>query len=407
MATSTRIAALTGDDADLLSAARLRAARLQPYLASAIFALVPVDTPGLGTFAVDRWWRVYVDMEVAHEWGVAATAAVLVHEAHHVLRDHHDRARRAGVITASRTAWNVAADAAINDDLVADGLPLPDPVLPVHIGCRRGGLEEAYYRAVLESMSENPEPVCGSGSGGEPLEVEIDAEPESTAEGLDPVEADAVRRSVAHDVIRADKRGEDVHPRLVRWARTLVTPQIPWRTLLRSTIGRDLCASVRHGDVDWRRPHRRSGIDPDVLRPGQRQLRPAVALVIDTSASMDAALLAVAVSEVDSLLHRAGVAPIDVVVCDHEALGPQRIHRLTDLQLSGGRGTDMTEGIAVAASIRPTPKVIVVLTDGETDWPRCAPARTSVIAVLIDAPGRDPAPPPTGPGFRVVRVDRT
>lgn len=407
MATSTRIAALTGDDADLLSAARLRAARLQPYLASAIFALVPVDTPGLGTFAVDRWWRVYVDMEVARGWGVAATAAVLVHEAHHVLRDHHERARRAGVTAGTHAAWNLAADAAINDDLVDDGLPLPDPVLPRHLGCRRGGFEEAYYRAVLESKADGPDTACGSGAGGDPLDVEIDEQPDSTAEGLDPVDADAVRRSVAHDVIRADDRGDEVPPRLVRWARAMVTPQVPWRTLLRATIGRDLRASVRHGEPDWRRAHRRGGIDPDILSPGQREHRPDVAVVIDTSASMDRRQLAAAVSEVDALLHRAAVAPIDVVVCDHEAARPQRIHRLSDLHLSGGRGTDMTLGIAVAASIRPAPKVIVVLTDGETLWPPAAPARTSVIVVLIDAADRPPAPPPTGPGFRVVRVGAT
>ncbi|MBS1837986.1 MAG: hypothetical protein JST64_09850, partial [Actinobacteria bacterium] len=259
MVATTRIAPLKADDAALLAAARLRAARDQPYLAAAVFALVPVDTPGLGTFAVDRHWRVYVDMEVARSWGVAGTAAVLIHEAHHVVRDHPDRARRAGATGRNRRAWNIAADAAINDDLVADGLPLPDPVLPRHIGCRRGGLEEAYYRAVLEiAAGDAADARCGSGAGGAPLEVEIDEEPRSPDEGLDPIDADAVRRSVAHDVLRTAQRGDDVPPKLVLWARALVSPQVPWKTLLRATIGRDLRASVRDGQPDWRRPDRRA-----------------------------------------------------------------------------------------------------------------------------------------------------
>lgn len=403
MVATTRITPLRGADAELFAAARLRAARQQPYLAAAIFALVPVATPGLGTFGVDRFWRVYVDMDTARGWGIAATASVLVHEAHHVIRDHHDRARRAGVTLSTHHDWNLAADAAINDDLLTDGLPLPDPVLPRHIGCRRGGFEEAYFRAVLRRPPEGRSARCGSGSGGSVLDVEIDETPGSPDEGLDTVDADAVRRGVAHEVLQADEQGDDVPPSLVLWARALVQPQVPWSQLLRATIGRGLRAAVRDGEPDWGRPDRRAGTSTEVLRPGVRRTRPRVVVVIDTSASMEQRQLSAAVAEIDSLLHRAGVSPIDVVVCDEEAVRPQRIHRLAGLELSGGRGTDMTVGIAVAAAVRPTPKVIVVLTDGETCWPASPPRGIAVIVVLIDAPDREPAPPP-GADYQVVRV---
>jgi len=124
---TTRLEPLSAADAELFAAARLRAARSQPYLATALFAMVPVVRPGFGTFAVDRYWRVYLDMDQAREWGVAATAAVLVHEAHHLVRGHHERARRVGATGERHRDWNLAADAAINDDLVDDGLDLPDP----------------------------------------------------------------------------------------------------------------------------------------------------------------------------------------------------------------------------------------------------------------------------------------
>ena len=108
MTATTRSSQLSTADAEFLAAARLRAARMQPYLAAAVFALVPVPEPGLGTFGVDRLWRVYVDLDVAREWGVEATAAVLLHEAHHVLRDHHGRSDRLHVTAAQHRRWNLA-----------------------------------------------------------------------------------------------------------------------------------------------------------------------------------------------------------------------------------------------------------------------------------------------------------
>lgn len=409
MGATTRIAPLCGEDAELFAAARLRAARDQPYIAAALFSLVPIAAPGHGTFSVDRWWRVYVDMSAARRWGVAATAAVLVHEAHHVLRDHHERAVRLGVTGTRHRDWNLATDAAINDDLVDDGLPLPDPVLPRHLGCRPGGFEEAYYRTLVRGdapsgRSSSGDPGCGSGAGGAAQAVEIDEVPQDTSEGIDPVDAEAVRRAVAHDVDAAERSGGQVPPGLVRWARSQLDPQVPWTRVLRSTLRREISASVRHPEPDWTRLDRRAGSSPGVLRPGVRRVGPRIAVVLDTSASMDARLLDAAVSELDALIHRAGVAPVPVVICDEEAARPQVVRRLADLELSGGRGTDLRIGIAAAAALRPAPRVLAVLTDGWTPWPTAAPPRMSVVVVLIDSPGREPAPAPTGPGLITIRI---
>lgn len=374
---------------------------MQPYLASAVFALVPVPEPGYGTFGVDRWWRVYVDLDVAREWGVEATAAVLLHEAHHLVRDHHARADRLGVTAAQARRWNLAGDAAINDDLVADGVAVPDPVLPRHLGLEAGGIEEAYFRHLVDEHPGTDGDSCGSGAGGTPLSVELDDGPDpSGADGVDEVDAGAIRRAVAHDVVEAEERGAPVSPGLVRWARDLLAPQVPWRSLLRSAMGRSIRSVTTRSSPDWTRPDRRADTRPDFPQPGRRRHRPEVAVVIDTSASMTPGLLDAAVTEINALLHRAGVGELTVVVCDCAAARPQRVRRIGDLELRGGGGTDLRIGIAAAAAGRPPASAIVVLTDGWTPWPRAAPDRTTLIAVVIGAE----APLPRGPGIVALRI---
>jgi hypothetical protein len=54
----------------------------------------------------------------------------------------------------------------------------------------------------------------------------------------------------------------------------------------------------------------------------------------------------------------------------------------------------MREGIAAAVELRPTPQVVVVLTDGYTPWPSAAPPGVSVVVGLIG--------PEYAPGDRIV-----
>ena len=82
-------------------------------------------------------------------WSIPLAGAVLLHEVGHVLRDHGGRADMVDS-PVDRTMWNVAADAEINDDLIAAGLGLPDGVVtPTGIGCEDGHAAEVYYRHLV------------------------------------------------------------------------------------------------------------------------------------------------------------------------------------------------------------------------------------------------------------------
>lgn len=110
-----------------LLAARYRAASERPYLATALYALSVVESDRVPTMGVDRHWRCYVSPAFVERTPVAELAGVWVHEVAHLLRDHHGRAARlpaADQRNAHRV--NVAQDCEINDDLISDGLALPE-----------------------------------------------------------------------------------------------------------------------------------------------------------------------------------------------------------------------------------------------------------------------------------------
>jgi len=70
------------------------------------------------------------------------------------------------------------------------------------------------------------------------------------------------------------------------------------------------------------------------------------------------------------------------------------------ISLGGGGGTDMAAGVEAALTMRPSPDLVVVITDGLTPWPRYRP-RCPVIVALLPTP---PTRPETPPWARVVAL---
>jgi predicted metal-dependent peptidase len=123
---------------------------------------------------------------------------------------------------------------------------------------------------------------------------------------------------------------------------------------------------------------------------------------VDTSGSVDDGLLAQALGEVDGVLATLGVADpqVTVLAVDAAVHTVATVRRAEALRLGGGGGTDMGVGITAAQQLRPRVDVIVVCTDGETDWP-ALPAPVPVVAVLI---GRDRSVLPGTPAW-IQRVE--
>ncbi|WP_067812923.1 vWA domain-containing protein [Nocardia inohanensis] len=401
-------------DRTKLLAARFRAATDRPYLATALYALTFVPTGLVPTLAVDARWRCYVGPEFVARNEVPALAGALIHEVSHLLRAHFERAERLAE-PAHPLLVNIAQDCEINDDLVADELVLPaGALLPATFELPEGRMFEEYVRSIraeLERQSgsgaggfgdnELPQrlaerygfdigapPDCGATPGGRGWEAEAGRD----TPAVHPAEAAALRKTTAEAVRAHDRTAGSVPEGWRRWADHTLEPVVDWRIKLGGGLREAI--SWAGGAVDYtrRRPARRGAAVPEVVLPALARPLPRVAVVIDTSASMGADDLAVAFAEITGILRGVGLGAerVTVLTCDAAVHTVRRITRIEEIELRGGGGTDLTIGIEAALRLPHRPQVIVVLTDGYTDWPTAAPG-ARVIAVLI---GESPPAPP-------------
>nr|WP_242843552.1 VWA-like domain-containing protein [Thermincola ferriacetica] len=415
-----------------LQAARLRLVKDRPYLTSAAWALQPVAKPGLGTMAVDQFFRLYYDPAVTTRWTVEELSGVLYHEICHLLRDHASRMKEF-----DPRLSNIAADAEIDDDILREGVRLPaGAITPASIGQPNGLLAEEYYAALekqaqqaaasqgasaqpgnesgtgvgepeagdggasagpdRDSASQVPAPGagrCGSCATGQPEEWEEGPPGEGISPGISRAEAELIRRDVARQIREHVRACGNVPGHWARWADEKLRPKVDWR--------KELAAAVRHAvadvagacDYSYRRPSRRQGQvgNGKVIFPSLRRPVPSVAVVVDTSGSVGDAMLAQALAEIAGILRSLGQREgVHVLAVDRAVQSCRRVFRPEQVRLAGGGGTDMGAGLEAAAKLRPCPQVAVVITDCLTPWPDQPPEGMKVIIVALTGDGKTP-----------------
>lgn len=375
-------------DMTKLLAARYRAASDRPYLASALYALTVVPSTEVPTMGVDRHWRCYVSPAFVDATPVPELAGVWIHEAAHLLRDHHGRADR--LPAATQRDWhrvNIAQDCEINDDLLADGLRLPEGRMePRRFGLPEGRLFEEYVDRLPPTKHA---PDCGPGAHGRSVPWELTG-PGGPAR-LGDVEAQALRRQTA-DAMRVHQRTRGTLPGgWQRWAEEVLEPTVDWRQALSGAVREAAAWAGGAVDYTYRRPSRRTPALRGVVLPSLRRPLPRVAVVIDTSGSMGDAELAAALGEVTGVLREVGIRGnrVTVLACDADVHAVSRVTATEQITLGGGGGTDMRVGIEAALATAERPNIVVVLTDGLTPWPEEHPP-CRVIAALIGSSAPQP-----------------
>ncbi|MFD6553272.1 VWA-like domain-containing protein, partial [Streptomyces sp. NPDC058398] len=368
--------------------ARYRAASDRPYLAAALYSLTVVPSTRVPTMGVDRHWRCYVSAAFVEATPVPELAGVWVHEVAHLLRDHHGRADRLpAAVQRDGHRVNVAQDCEINDDLLADGLRLPEGRMePRLFGLPEGQLFEVYVERLPPEVRT---PDCGSGAHGRPVPWELPGDAGSARIG--DIEAQALRRQTA-DAMRAHQRARGTLPGgWQRWAEQILEPTVDWRQALSGAVREAAAWAGGAVDYTYRRPSRRTPALRGVVLPSLRRPLPRVAVVIDTSGSMGDAELAAALAEVTGVLREVGVRGnrVTVLACDADVQAVSRVTATEQITLGGGGGTDMRVGIEAALATPDRPNIVVVLTDGITPWPDESPP-CRVIAGLIGSTAPQP-----------------
>ena len=405
-------------DADRVAAAKLwltTGAGDLPYLSSALYAVHTVSCMQVATMTTDDRWRLYVNPDWLASTPVPDVATQLAHVIWHLLADHAGRAASVGVTSATSTAWRTATDVTVGETLDGCGMSQHGLPRPSDTGLNAHRPAEEHYARLsrlppppsestdlgaVDTGSLDEDVTCGSGADGlsRPYEHPHDGDAPSTST----VAADEIRRRVAiefrrHVTTRGTQPGEGL-----RWAAAILEPVVPWQHVLAAAVRRAAGWANGFTEYTYTRPSRRQSAVRGVVLPATRRPLPTVAVVVDTSGSVDDGLLGQALGEVDGAIAGLGVPgrAVSVISCDAAVGATTTVRRAADVRLSGGGGTDMRVGIAAAVAARPRPDVVIVLTDGYTPWPPQPPAGVAIVTALLRRPGT--SAPPTPSWARVV-----
>lgn len=405
LADHNKASRLTKEQLEYLMAWRSEALELMPYFARILFSFRPLNASGLGTFACDRHYRLYIDFEAVVPKGLRWCAEALLHECGHMYNDHSGRASEHDVQADEKFLWNVAGDCEINDDLVAAGCQsiADNGVLPMTIEMENNLLAETYMDSLRQqspcsgngsgSGSQGFDG-CGSGAGGiaAPCELRDDDDCGGAAPAASEIEKKAIAAGTAAAIReQAAKSIGSVPAGLVTRAEAILAPsKIPWRQVLSSSIRRATAMRAGVHDTTYLRPNRRRA-HVDVapgrrgIYPGSYSPDPLIAVVRDTSGSMSQQELSMVTVEVEGIAKQLGVRDksLQVIDVDTDINAVRGYHGVSSLsEVTGRGGTDMGAGIAYAVAMRPRPTVVVVITDGYTPWPDVKPRVPVVICVV-------------------------
>lgn len=362
---------------DTIRLARALASKRFPYLSTAIFSMQLVEIDKFETMAVDNKWRCYYNRDTVEKWGKEITETVLVHEVWHLLRKHHER-----IGSRDPEEWNRATDREINDDLRSLKFPF-EVHLPEHIKMAPGLTAEKYYQE-SEAGKSGGSQSGGSCADGIPRPWEHgDSKTEPGQEGLSKTESELIIRDTARQLKEHYGKFPGSVPYGARvWADfVLGDSKVDYRKELRSRLS----SIIKRGfdDTTYAKVNRRR-FGHEIVFPGPYAIEPQIAVILDTSGSMNQEGNKV-LSEVNAILKK--FENIRIISADCAIHKIQNVRNIKDICAIGGGGTSMKMAIEKVDKMKPD--VILTITDGYTDW-NSKPTRAKQITLLTHNVNKPP-----------------
>jgi predicted metal-dependent peptidase len=324
----------------------------QAFFASILFKHPLVARDDIPTAAVDKRGTVYYNPKWIESLPVPEIIGVLAHECMHWAGDHFTRKRARDM-----KKWNYATDAVINDTLKQANIQLPKDCVDMP------GSWEKTPETVYDELPDNPGGGQGQGQGGMGEDM-LDEGELSDAE-VEEIKA-RVRQEVAEAKNAAKMRGQ-LPTSLEKWADSIINVKTPWFEILERYM-----TNFVKGERTWSRPNRRF-IAQNVYLPaiGKSVRMGPIAFLDDVSGSVSQPEQAHFGGHFKRIAEQCQPEQVDIYYCDAAVGRHDTFENPDDVEfvfMSGG-GTDMVEGLIEIAKQEPPPEVVVVLTDGYTNWP--------------------------------------
>jgi predicted metal-dependent peptidase len=350
----------------------------EPFFGSLALHLKIKAEESIGTFATNGTDLIYAP-SFASTLSDKENTYVLAHEVLHCALGHlwrrGDRCPQ---------KWNVACDYIVNATLnkhIRDGctvMSMPSMALsdPKYDGM---SAEEIYNRLPQSASQPPPQPQpTGEFTDPPPPEPDEDGEegeadpqagnvpaPSTMSEGEWKIAT--IQAKTAQNASGQGHIGSDMD----RMIKEHITPTIPWQEHLR-----EFTNAITRDDYTWTRPNTRYIASGFVLPTLHSESVGDIVIAIDTSGSVNDALLARFLSETQALLDTAKPSSIHILSCDTYVKNAQTFHHGDDITKyvpAGGGGTRFEPVFRHIKDNDIDPIALIYFTDGYGSFPSTEP----------------------------------
>ena len=312
---------------------------LDPFFGSLALGLTVKVDPGCGTAYTDS--RVLgFDPEYIETLNHAEVKGLFVHEVLHCAAGHCWR--RDG---RDPKQWNVACDLAINPIARDAGYTLPKGLLfPAQYGWDEFKTAEWYFARLQGKQSQNGDPNgdAGQDGNGDPAPGEVRDAPSTPDETGDPAPTESDWKQKVQEATNAAKIAGELSGGMDRAIQEAMRPRLDVKSLLIRFFTERAAA-----DYNWARPSKRYLSQGLYLPALESKAMGEVAVMIDTSGSVDQTSLAYAAGIVQDVISECDPSGITLWFADSKVCNVTRLEKGDPLTWTpkGGGGTDFRPAI--------------------------------------------------------------